>query len=109
MAAAAAAGRSNDILALCCFAARCSLTTALMSLVEGGPNAAILQMEKEVSERLVGCTHQAAACTASASLTGFPPCRPQTFGAAGAPPNPDLAALVASPTPGSGLLYPISE
>ena len=35
-------------------------------------------------------------------------CHPQTFGAAGAPPNPDLAALVANPTPGSGLLYPAS-
>ena len=34
------------------------------------------------------------------------PPRLQTFGAAGAAPNPDLAALVANPSPGASLLYP---
>jgi ABC-type amino acid transport substrate-binding protein len=56
-----------------------NLTRALLTLVQGGSDAPILGMENA------------------------------TFIALGAPPNPDLAALVANPTPGNSTLYPTQE
>ncbi|PRW44565.1 ABC transporter permease [Chlorella sorokiniana] len=55
------------------------LSDALLALVEGGADAPILKMEQE------------------------------TFIAAGAPPNPDLAELVSNPTPGNSTLFPQTE
>lgn len=82
----------------------CSLTNALLSLIRGGPNATILQLEAEVKLSQDCCC----ACRlSSAALTAILPTL-QTFGAVGAALNPDLAALVANPTPGDSFLYPAS-
>ncbi|KAI7844007.1 hypothetical protein COHA_002544 [Chlorella ohadii] len=56
-----------------------NLTKALLTLVQGGSDAPILGMENA------------------------------TFVELGVPPNPDLAALVANPTPGNSLLYPTEQ
>lgn len=47
-------------------------------------------------------------CPPSTAVLPHPPPhhRMQTFIALGVPPNPDLAALVANPSPGNSLLYP---
>lgn len=94
------------------------LSDALLVQLQGGSDAPILQMEVEV--RAAGMLSGPASmelclgrhpCVVqpqhlSTTFAVARPPTPQTFIAAGAPPNPDLAELVASPTPGNSTLYP---